>query len=363
MALSQISIQPAAERLSSQSPETPTLELCQPIPADIPELPQYEVELESDVVVNSIKLDHASYNHHLVRLGDGTPYEYRTIQPTKPKSDTAIAMTTPWFTSINGHNMHTALRFAKLGYPVVLVGPEGSYQDPEAACDTKLARASHISLSLSAFVMSKIVDRAADELNVRPEQQIGYGESRAAMILFGLMNDQYAGSKQMVYAEHVAPCFPNRITTKKALAVAAQVPKEIATIAKFIVTHAQAPSFKHYTRTVDLNPNFLLHAVCTAPAIFGGSAGVLAANANPQVPKRLTLFKNDVASSPDEWEILLQDHDMVDFRQIDGSHLQIPYKKIVAKAEQRLINLRDQRGPDGSFQDVDYRQVFEASEK
>jgi hypothetical protein len=63
----------------------------------------------------------------LVTLENGRKYEVVLSEPMEQRSDFPVVFTTALGTSVRGHNWHTMHQMMDLGYPVVLIGPEGGH--------------------------------------------------------------------------------------------------------------------------------------------------------------------------------------------------------------------------------------------
>lgn len=176
---------------------------------------------------------------------DDTIYPVLTGTPNFQRSDTAIVFTTAWLTSTKGHNMRTMLRMMQLGYPTIMIGPEGEIANRDVPLPRRIASALKVTIPQTAEDVSAITHAKLRRMNVRDDSVIGIGESRGAMVGFGL--------KGLVYGDFTAPCFKRAPTATELPSVATQLGKELATLGKLGI-QLFGPSLRHYPGTVHKDP-------------------------------------------------------------------------------------------------------------
>lgn len=313
----------------------------------------YDEERPEDEEPNTVAFTHqrtVDYKPGLVQyevalMDDGTIYPVLTGAPDHQRSDTAIVFTTAWLTSTRGHNMRTMLRMMQLGYPTVMIGPEGEIANHTLPLNRRVASALKTTIPKTAEHVSDIAHAKLPRMNVREKDKIGIGESRGAMVGFGVQG--------LVYGDFTAPCFSRAPTVGELPSVATQLGKELTTLGKLGI-QLFGPSLRHYPGTLHTNPEYYLKELLKIRMLMSGQAGKLALVSNVETPMHVRTFTGDGWSQAAEWRRLFADRPHVHIETVKGNHLDIANPSTLGGISLRLARLVEVRGYDGLFSDVDY---------
>lgn len=304
-------------------------------------------ELSNVVLAHQKTVDYKPglVQHEAALMDDGTMYPVLTGTPNFQRSDTAVVFTTAWLTSTKGHNMRTMLRIMQLGYPTIMIGPEGEIANRDLPFHKRVASALKTTIPQTAEDVSDIAHTKLQRMNVRDDSVIGIGESRGAMVGFGL--------KGLVYGDFTAPCFKRAPTMNELPSVASQLGKELATLGKLGI-QLFGPALKHYPGTVHTDPEYYLKELFKIRMLMSGQAGKLALASNLETPMHIRTFKGDGWSQAAEWKHLFKERPHVHIETAKGNHLDIANPSTLGGISVRLAKIAEIRGYDGLFSDIDY---------
>ncbi len=307
---------------------------------------------------------HGAIYSDVATVSDGQQYQVVTALPDRPIIEAPIAMTTAWFTSTRGHNRHTAQHLMRLGFPVVLVGPEGGHREQKLFNPLQhVSRLKDIDLGYSAHNMHNVLDVVPDTLpsaayRVASSHALLLGESRGAMVGQGVLAQAAAHERTIVYADLTAPCFPVHLQSHHGRRLMEQVIHEPVEIAKLAGRIALNPLI-YYPATVDPHPQALAYNIAIGKGLFSGEAGALANHIPLEQQMHITTFHDDFASMPHKWKEIFHNHANVRIKTIDGSHLTIGHPTTLAYIENRLVHLASQINNHGTYdpQQLDFHEV------
>lgn len=290
----------------------------------VPEFDSYVAERKT---YKGKKLTPGYVSFEMMRMDDGTPYEVVIGQPKNQKSDVVVALTTPWLTSVLGHNMHTMLKVMETGYPTVMVGPEGGYRDrdPKISWRDKWRQAGRITLARSAHNMHEILDEI-DETNYGFDHQakkaIIIGESRGAMVAMGVeaMADRH--ERAIPYADVTAACFARPFSILEAMKYVKQGGKEGVALWRQL-GELSAGALLNYPSTVNLSRNYLRTIPKTFTALISGQAGDLAKAIPLDRKMHIEAFNGDKGGQGQTWQEIFAHHPGVQVEHLDGVHLSL----------------------------------------
>ncbi len=287
----------------------------------------------------------------LAFMDDGTVYPVLTGTPKHQRSDTAVVFTTAWLTSTKGHNMRTMLRMMQLGYPAILIGPEGEVTNRDLSFKSRAESAFRTTIFKTAADVSDITYSKLKDMDVRDNGVIGIGESRGAMVGMGI--------RGLVYGDFTAPCFKRAPTPRELIGVATQLGKEGVTLGKLAI-QLFGPSLRHYPATLHKKPEYYLKELFKIPMLMSGQAGRLAVASNLEAPMHVRIFAGDGWSQAEEWRQLFAPRPHVHLETAEGNHLDIANPATLGNISVRLARLAEARGYDGLFTDIDYpNEIFE----
>jgi hypothetical protein len=313
-------------------------------------------------VVHGVRISDQVYE-----LEDGTAYPVRKFYPTagNQRSAVPIQFTTPYMTSIDGHNTIIARTLAdELGYPVVLNGPEGAARSSQKGWWRTARRISRMSLAGSAANYAAIMTDIDETDRVfEAGSEIKLGESRAAVVTIAGMDPANSQGRITLYADITAPTFPQRARSLKKLLEAGKATVDELrafprVIGKLAANHSPE-LLKEYKQSAIFSPYYLAHA-------FGGTFPSLTDGAGRHVqqfysdqPLWVRTFESDGWSNAEEWIRVFQHHPNAFVEVVPGNHLDLlnPETETFANLKTRLANLRDelQTTP---HDEIDFREVM-----
>ncbi|GAC1498558.1 MAG: hypothetical protein NVS1B10_00500 [Candidatus Saccharimonadales bacterium] len=291
------------------------------------------------------KTRHGTTSLNLVTMENGRHYEVVTGEPKTEQSIYPVVFTTALGTSIRGHNWHTMHRMMDLGYPTVLIGPEGGHAKwPRSKDSLKrfMHNLAHISLEETSRNMHEIIDFKDTEDLYEPGKTFNIGESRGAMagLIYNAVAKQY--DRVPIYSDHTAPCFPNGLSQLTEHLV---LPGQLVTQTNLF---GNLPLKVHprralsYPRTINPNPHYLMHMVANVPTLLKGSTGRFARTIDTNAVIHNTIFDDDAWSDGDEWDRIFADHPNVVNDHRPGTHMAIAREDTLDARLDRMRVLRDE---------------------
>lgn len=244
--------------------------------------------------------------------------------PEKAETNIPIIASTAWFTSTEGHNFHTGLKFLENGVPFIIVGAEGSYRPKWHTVRPPKNGLNLTNSSASLLQFSNFVAKDHPYLLHETDREV-IGESRGGMTAMGTIAlAPFIGNQNIVMADLTAPCFPRALSMSDLRRFKDQAIAEPKTIAKLAGKIAMN-TLVHYPQTIDLHPISLVHQIAIGSALFSGEAGDLGKLIDSDPILHITCFEDDYASMPEEWEKVLETETRNNARitLLEGSHLTI----------------------------------------
>jgi hypothetical protein len=282
-------------------------------------------------------LDEDIQSGHKIRLdrytmADGNVYEMVQTDPKNPRSDTAIADSTPWLVGRKGFNEKVNGRFNEEGYTTIFVSPKGE----ALAAD----------LRTSAHNTNSIISHVLENSDLRPAV-LGYGSSRAAAIALGLDN--------MEYADVIAPCFPRGIKVEELPGTISQAALEALELGRHLLRLGPV-GVSRQRQTFSTSPSDWSQYLQVIPKLWNGDAGRLAW-ANQRTHTHITLLDQDGWSQREVWHAMVGDRPNTTLTTLKGRHMSIPAPHVLAGPFHRFDKLAEMRGIDGNFNDEMLEQV------
>lgn len=295
--------------------------------------------MDSAGIINVITLDEDSYRGgetslYEYEMTDGNRYYVRSNRPDSLRSDIGVVSTTPWTTRAGGFNNDNMSSLNELGYQTDFVEPRG--------------KAIRASLPDSALHLELIAADRHSKSELRPDETLYFGASRAAAIGFGV--------KSAVYADLLAPCFPVGCKPNQLPKAVSQLGVEAIELGRHITKLGLGRLAAQHT-TFSKHPMDVAHTVLTIPKLINGDAGRLAWS-NPHRPTHITLLDKDGWSQPSSWDELAAERPNMHVSRLQGRHMTLARQDIIDAAMDRFDTLAEMRGFDGSIEDIDFEQIW-----
>ncbi len=295
-----------------------------------------------------LELSHSSHGRAMARivtLEDGRRQEVITGIPRRQRSDIPITLGTALGYSVYGHNWLTMCDMLDLGFPVVMVGPEGGKADwprTPAAVARLVQHLASINLLETAGNMHEILGAVDREGLYEPGEVIKIGESRDAVVgmAFHAMARRYG--RHVLYGDYTAGCFPER--PEKAQDYIALPGQAVSQVARLLVGPLKKPweRARYYPHSINPNPYFMLHVAATIPTLLSGRAGPLAHSIARDSKIHNTGFVNDPWTNLDVWDEIFADHPFVVNTRLPGDHSTFTDEPVLQARVERLRGLRDE---------------------
>ena len=301
----------------------------------------------------------------VAEMTDGNKYQVHSLVPSNQKTDVPVVKTTPWLMSDRGHSRYTDLQIAELGYPVVEFGPEGNYRESVIKMlgnftlrAPELWKQVHqIELARTAHNMHQILNLRGGHPFYDPSQVVLAGESRGAMVAFGVEAFADEHGRQPIYADLSAPCFATPLKKEDLWDYRGQLPAEIRSL-RNIAKGFPMRRLRHYPDSLNLSPQALLYQIFTGPTLFSGQTGELADNIPLDRMMYINAFNGDIAGQGEQWQEKFADHPGVKVDIHDGSHISLAEPATLERFLGRLSSLLGELDrADGNASDVNYERI------
>lgn len=332
----------------SHDKSSEALDISVPNFESITELPDYSTEINcvNTEPSKSYKCQYGTVDAYIIEMDDATRYSVRVGEPTDQLSDTAVVSGTAWWTHPDLEHYKKIIRgTVKLGYPTIMVGPPTGTKPK----DVSLTKATHD--------MQRILDELLPPLKVDPDTTIAIGASRAASLAIGLTVKKYAGKRTVPYADITAPPAPRAFTHLEWPRVRNHLFKEVAETRHTALGAAKALQLHRFAQT--LIPRDKSHASNSARmmrSFIRGESGLMADHSDKKTAMHILEFMQDYWALIPGYEEKFREHKNVHNEYQNGYHIEgIARPTTRRDTYARLERLREERGFDGSFRAVDYK--------
>ncbi|HVV26179.1 MAG TPA: hypothetical protein VHC21_04080 [Candidatus Saccharimonadales bacterium] len=275
----------------------------------------------------------------------GTRYQVARCLAERPVSNVWVAKDTAWITQIEGANMDIARKLMKIGFNVLVKGPEIG---------------SSIPLSQSAYHTHLVLDelQARDEA-VDTSAVALEGYSRGSMIGFG--TNAYAArfGRKIIYSNLTDPCVGRPIqrdlaTVKKAVTLPADILMLELAVGRSLLDVRRG---RHLLKTIDPTPKGLLQFVRTGWPLMNGEAGKMAARTPLDMQATIAFFRRCQVNDVDLYQEILADRPGVRFVRPEGGHGGGLDRRIIGNIAVRFSRLADQLAEGRAADELDYRRI------
>jgi hypothetical protein len=299
-------------------------------------------------------------------MQNGRHYEVLRGIPARQRSEIDVDMSTALATSIHGHNFHTALKVMELGFPVTLIGPEGGHQRlPRTLADIKrfldnLSSISILETALNAHEIIDVIDADPNPISQRGKA-IRFDESRAAAVAIGFNALNSVFKRDAIYSDLTAAPFPDAKPVELKPSSIGRA-SQIATQVGSLVWNNGPMGLRrgrHFVRTANPNPYFILHAAATIPTLVSGLTGELARQMPTDAKVHHTHFTEDPWTDIPGWAESSEGHPFVVHDLQSGDHGAIARRDTQINRLMRLEKLRDELELTGQRpQNIDWEHVY-----
>jgi hypothetical protein len=275
---------------------------------------------------------------------DQTQYNILRCEAYQPKTDIWVVKDTAWGTQPAGLNVDVARKLMKLGFNVLIKGPEIG---------------SSLPLSESAHNTHAILDAMSRLGHLNAAEVALEGYSRGSMIGFG--TNAYAASfdRKVLYSNLTDPCVAvpvgfNLETVKKGATLGADIAMLNLAIGRALLNRKRT---KDVLETIDPTKEGLQQFVRTGKPLMNGEAGKMAARTPLDMQATIAFFRqcrvNDVAT----YRRILADRPGVRFVQPEGGHGAGIDEKIIGNIAVRFGRLIEQLQEGRTADELDFRHI------
>ena len=307
----------------------------------------------------------------IVTLENDRTYQVVSGVPNKPRTDIPVFIGTALGTTIHGHNWHTMLDMMELGFPVVMVGPEGGHRNlPKTprALKRYLQNLARISIGETGANMHEIFDAYDENPEYKPfPYQSGVvlktGESRDGAVGMSFVAQAGQFDREVADTYLIAPPFP---LPKPLKAGPELIPRTVEIFEQVgsIALHAGANGprrLRHYPKTLCMDPLFAMHVAATVPTLVSGAAGRYARRIPHDSRMYMVHYDRDPWTSIEGWkEVLDSDeypHVVQDVR--SGNHGDIVHPDTQEHRVAHFRRLSDELAKKkNALELVDWEQVY-----
>lgn len=275
---------------------------------------------------------------------DGIDRATRVFLPDNANDDFLIAMTTPWWTSVDGLNHANAATMAtELQVPVALIGAEHSARRYNLPLDVlRVAHTAKRSTTISLAKTAQSNQLILADLRMNhdlPNGIVKTGESRGAMVTDGEYAYANLYGAEILYQDKTALCLPDQLFSEASDSDALlQFPGSELIGAGYVTVEAiKKHATKRFLGTVSLNPNFIVSSLIgVGPALASGEAGRFIQWLPKNAAGHQVTYKFDRASRPERQRELYADHHNIAIITLVGSHATLAHTETLRHVIERI---------------------------
>jgi hypothetical protein len=317
---------------------------------DLP-LPSYDTEVDTSYrksIRTNRDYGYGTTWHEEWQMSDGIRYDVLITEPEQRKTDIVVAKDTAWGTQVQGFNAHLAREMMRLGYPMVIKGPE---------------KGGSIPLSHSAYNTHRVLDET-EKIGLHESKVAAIeGYSRGAMIGFGTGAYADQHGRKIVYSNLTDPCLahPIEFTARQlgeTLSNMKDAPIEVLASAVQLGRLVLNPAkLFHYRETINLSVEGARQFYQTGKPLFTGEAGFLARHFPEDSQATICFFRNSLANHQAEFVDILKHHEGVEIKRPRGGHITGMDKRILGNIITRFSGLIRQLDAGVHHREIDYSLV------
>ena len=315
-------------------------------------LPDYESTVDAEHIrpIGEPK-QHSSYGVvHMEEwpMNDEKSTRYRVARciASRPISNVWVAKDTAWSTQPEGANIDVARKLMKLGFNVLVKGPEIG---------------SSLPLSQSAYNTHQVLDTlqamygGVDTSFVAVE-----GYSRGSMIGFGTNAYAERFGRRIIYSNFTDPCVGRPITfdletVKKAITLPLDIGMLEVAVAFSLADIHRGP---HLLKTIDPTPKGLLQFIRTGAPLMNGEAGMMAAQTPLDMEATIAFFRRTRVNDEQLFRDILADRPGVRFVRPEGGHGNGLDKRVIGNIAVRFGRIAEQLAEGCAPDNLDYEHII-----
>jgi hypothetical protein len=274
----------------------------------------------------------------------GTRYRVARCLADQPISDVWVIKDTAWSTQPEGVNIDVARKLMKLGFNVLIKGPEVD---------------SSLPLSQSAYNTHQILNAMEQRGNIDARYITVEGYSRGSMIGFGVNAYAALFGRRVLYSNLTDPCVARPIkadleTVKKA----ATLPLDIALLELDVMRSVlDIRRGRYLLDTIDPTPRGLRQFVRTGGPLMNGEAGMMAARTPLDMQATIAFFRRCRINDAELYEAILADRSGVRFVRPEGGHGGGLDQRIIGNIAVRFERLGSQLADGRQPDELDFQEI------
>lgn len=274
----------------------------------------------------------------------GTRYQVARCLADKPASGVWVEKDTAWSTQVEGANMDIARKLMKIGFNVLVKGPEIG---------------SSLPLSQSAYNTHLIMDAMQELHDADMSAVADEGYSRGAMIGFGVSAYAKQFDRKIIYSNLTDPCVGRPIqrdlaTAKKAVTLPADILMLDVAVGRSLLDVHRG---RHLLKTIDPSPKGLLQFVRTGWPLMNGEAGKMAARTPYDMQATIAFFRRCQVNDVDLYQKILAGRPGVRFVRPEGGHGGGLDRRVIGNIAVRFGRLAEQLAEGRGPEELDYRRI------
>jgi hypothetical protein len=274
----------------------------------------------------------------------GTKYRIMRCEADQPVSDIWVVKDTAWSTQVEGANVDVARKLMKLGFNVLIKGPEIG---------------SSLPLSESAYNTHQILN-AMEGLGYMDASSIAVeGYSRGSMIAFGTNAYAKQFGRKVLYSNLTDPCVaqpiqPDIETAKKAATLGLDIAMLEVAVLRSLTDLRRG---RHLLKTIDPTPKGFLQFLRTGAPLMNGEAGKMATHTPQDMQATIAFFRRCRVNDAKTYEQILANRPGVRFVRPEGGHGGGLDKRIIGNVAVRFGRLAEQLEDGRNPAELDYSYI------
>ena len=282
----------------------------------------------------------------------GTGYKVLRCMAANPRSDVWVLKDTAWSTQVHGLNTDIARQLMKIGFNVLIKGPE---------------EGSSLPLSQSSY-NTHVLASAYEDLGDLDASLVAFeGYSRGAMLAFG--SNAYARrfGREALLSNLTDPCVGRKIKLnppdEETLKKAVTLPVDLGLLGVAVLKGLSANPVRgmHLAKTIDVSPRGAVQFVRTGAPLMTGESGMMAAHTPLDMKATIAFFRRCRVNDADLYEAIFADRPNVRIVRPEGGHGGGIDRRIIGNMAVRFGRLADQLEEQRRPEEIDYSKILRST--